>query len=150
MAKSDHFVLDIKGINKDLNRSMLIWKKQAKIETPKITGDLKRSVRTVVTEKKGIFEGTIYNDTSMLQKSSIRKNADVKYPFYVHGGTKAHTIVPKGKKLLTFKVKGKWVRTKKVNMPARKANPYFDRSFKIKEKEINNQLMNWDLLIKRA
>lgn len=50
----------------------------------------------------------------------------VKYGKFVEGGTKAHTIVPRKKPLLRFRVAGQWVSARKVKHPGT-APAYFMR-----------------------
>lgn len=48
------------------------------------------------------------------------------YGAYVEFGTKPHVITPRNKPFLAFKTKsGNWVRTKRVNHPGTKAQPFF-------------------------
>jgi HK97 gp10 family phage protein len=47
------------------------------------------------------------------------------YGRHVEFGTKPHVILPKTKSYLAFKVNGQWVRTKRVNHPGTRAQPFF-------------------------
>lgn len=63
----------------------------------------------------------------------------VKYALYVHEGTKPHTIVPNRKKVLRFKIGGKWVYAKRVSHPGTKANKFVERKVFLSEGKVNGQ-----------
>lgn len=76
------------------------------------TGNLKRDIR--------VFEVTASEVT-------VGNTLKAKYAKYVHGGTRAHVIKPKKKKVLYCGVRP----IKRVNHPGIKANPYLLNAWNI-------------------
>lgn len=64
------------------------------------------------------------------------------YGVYVDQGTKPHVILPRYKKMLAFKVDGKWVRAKRVNHPGTKANPFFSNAVDAANPYANQEMQN--------
>ena len=62
----------------------------------------------------------------------------VKYALPVHEGRKPSTIYPRRKKVLRFKINGKWIFAKKINHPGSKANKFVDRTVRKSDRPINN------------
>jgi len=85
--------------------------------TPERSGALKRGNQSEVI-MSGNY-GRVYNQ--------------VPHAIYVHQGTKAHVIRPKGGGVLAFMVGGKMVFTKRVNHPGTKANPFYERALQQSE-----------------
>lgn len=61
----------------------------------------------------------------------------VKYAEYVNFGTKPHTILPRTKKVLKFKIGGKVVFATRANHPGTKANPFVERTVTRSEGGVN-------------
>lgn len=93
--------------------------KTEKEEVPVKTAQLKRSI----TMEYRPISASIY--------------PTVKYALPVHEGSKPHVILPTRKKLLRFKVNGKWVFARKVKHPGNKANKFVERTVSKSEGPIN-------------
>jgi len=96
-----------KAIERGLRKALLEVKNRVKTTAPVDKGNLKNNN---YIEQKG-FAGIVYN--------TMEYAPDVEY------GTKPHVILPKNKSYLAFKINGKWVRTKKVNHPGTKPQPFY-------------------------
>jgi len=93
--------------------------KTEKEEVPVKTAQLKRSI----TMEYRPISASIY--------------PTVKYALPVHEGSKPHVILPTRKKMLAFKINGKWVFARKVNHPGNKANKFVERTVSKSEGPIN-------------
>ena len=109
--------LDI-AVEHTLHDAETIMRREAPIDT----GNLRRSISKY---KKGKCQGEIH--------SSLHNPP---YWIYIQFGTPPYTIRARKKPYLKFKTKdGKWVSTKKVNIPARSPNPFVTRTAnKVKRK----------------
>ena len=93
--------------------------KTEKEEVPVKTAQLKRSI------------------TMDYRPISVSIYPTVKYALPVHEGSKPHVIVPTRKKLLRFKINGKWVFARKVNHPGNKANKFVERTVSKTAQSVN-------------
>lgn len=94
-----------------------------KAEVPIKTGTLRRSI------------------TMDYRPISVAIYPTVKYALPVHEGSGAHVIFPKTKKVLRFRVGGKWVFARKVNHPGTKANPFVERTVAKADRGVNDYFM---------
>jgi HK97 gp10 family phage protein len=79
----------------------------------------------------------------MLPGASARVTVNAKYGLWVDQGTKPYVILPRRKSFLAFKTKdGNWIRTKRVNHPGIKAQPYFSNAVKNAEGFANKQMQD--------
>lgn len=91
-----------------------------KSEVPIKTGQLRRSI------------------TLDYRPISVSIYPSVKYALPVHDGQEPHTIVPLTKKVLRFKVGGKWVYARRVYHPGTKGNPFVERTVARSEGGVNS------------
>jgi hypothetical protein len=90
----------------------------------KVTGAMKQSIFTTDPELTGTdYIAKIGTNNARLRQGKFH------YPFSVHDGHKAYIITPKKAKVLRFQIGGQWISTKKVMMPARKGDPWFDKTY---------------------
>lgn len=103
---------------------------------------LLQTMTKVTTETKNkareILPGSFKNRTGNLRRSIDRRVESAsrgrvfvgeEYGKYVEFGTSAHTITPKGKKVLAFKVGGKLVFARKINHPGTRPYPFMQPAF---------------------
>ncbi len=86
---------------------------------------------------KGNLFGSFSNSVELIGNEivgTIRNSAD--YAAAVEFGTKPHTIEPRNKPNLTFKIDGKWISTKKVNHPGTQAIPFLRGAMIGKKREV--------------
>lgn len=94
-----------------------------------------KATTLVQNDAKRIKTGSFKNQTGNLRRS-IYKNVesgykgrvatDEAYATYVEKGTKPHTITPKNKKLLAFKIDNRVVFARRVNHPGSKPYPFME------------------------
>lgn len=83
--------------------------------------------------RKSIVKRMEYAGIELSVRISAGGANDVTYAYYVHEGTKPHTITAKNKPFLVFywpNAPGgaSWVRTKSVRHPGYKGNPFLSRN----------------------
>jgi hypothetical protein len=84
-------------------------------EAPERTGKLKRSLRKMATvAPMGVF---------------FRVGSDLDYAEYVHEGTRAHRILPRGgNRYMVFEVNGRKVFAKEIDHPGTEGDPFLRRA----------------------
>jgi HK97 gp10 family phage protein len=115
-------------IEKNIMRSALragasVIAKEAKLNAPVKTGNLKKSIRTGSNTKKGYVEAYIAAGGKKSKSNKLKKGAF--YAQFIEYGTATHFIKPKNKKKLSFIAKdGNLVNTLSVNHPGTQAKPF--------------------------
>jgi hypothetical protein len=82
------------------------------------------------TLKSSITTYNTYEDTELCARVGTSPEVDagnIGYGYFVHEGTRPHTIIPKQAKALRFVVGGRIVYATKVNHPGTAPNPYLAR-----------------------
>lgn len=118
--------IDRDGLKKEMYTAGALMSRDIKRSAPVDTGNLRNNVGF---EPKG-------NDVTIFSNAP--------YSVFVEKGTKAHTVSVKNAKALTD---GKTFFGKQVNIPAKKAQPFFYRNI---EKGIKILVKNLEYRIKRA
>ena len=118
--------IDKDGLKKEMFTAGALMSRDIKRSAPVDTGNLRNNVGF---EPKG-------NDVTIFSNAP--------YSVFVEKGTKAHTVSVKNAKVLTD---GKTFFGKQVNIPAKKAQPFFYRNI---EKGIKILVKNLEYRIKRA
>lgn len=105
-------------IGKAILQSVVVLKGLAKKEVPVQTGRLQKSiVGKNITQKSGVVSAT------------------AKYASFVHGGTSAHTIRVRNKKVLANQKTGQ-IFGRVVHHPGTRANPFMTRAAKYGESPV--------------
>jgi HK97 gp10 family phage protein len=119
---------------------------------PSIRSELKTGMVTATTliqnEARAINPGSFKNQTGNLRRSILKGRVtwdygevgtNEAYAQAVEFGSKAHTIVPKGKRFLAFKGRdGRMIFARKVNHPGSKPYPYMRPAFEKNLEQIGN------------
>jgi hypothetical protein len=129
--------LDLRPLKLGVGKAMNYWMINAKEICPKDTHAMKNSIKVRVETLENGFSGIIGTLNNLLRKAK-----NFHYPFAVHDGAKAFVMTPKTGNFLHFKTKTGWVKTKKVNMPARKARPFFLWSYENMRDKMNNAILD--------
>jgi hypothetical protein len=90
---------------------------RAKVLAPVQTGRLRSSIRA---EPPRIFS----------LRGVAKVGSDLEYAGFVNDGTGPHTIRPRTKQVLRFRVGGQVVFAKVVHHPGTRANPFLDRALR--------------------
>jgi HK97 gp10 family phage protein len=115
-------------IERNIMRSALragasVIAKEAKVNAPIKSGNLKKSIRTGSNSKKGYVEAYVAAGGKKSKDGKLKKGAF--YAQFIEYGTAAHLIKPKNKKKLSFIAKdGNRVNTFSVNHPGLQAKPF--------------------------
>lgn len=111
-----------------------LFKKAPGIASEEYLKSLERVANYVWEEAvKGAPTGKYKGGGNLKQSIKVHRHGNIGYKVsvnslygvYVDQGTRPHVIVPRVKKYLAFQVNGQWVRTKRVNHPGTKPNPFF-------------------------
>lgn len=115
-------------IERNIMRSALragasVIAKEAKINAPIKSGNLKKSIRTGSNTRRGYVEAYIAAGGRRSKDGKLKKGAF--YAQFIEYGTATHFIKPKNKKKLSFVAKdGTNVNTFSVNHPGIQAKPF--------------------------
>ena len=117
------YKLDERDLIQRMSRAVQELAKQAQriiSVKAKDTGDMERAV-TYTDPKKvnGVYEAEVFVNRNKLADIRKDKKVNRKYPIYVHNGYEAQTV--------TVNRNGK---SYDMNIPARKAIPFFDMAYK--------------------
>lgn len=111
-----------------LNAGAKVYADELKATVPKDSGDLKRTIRVssrIRKDKKGIESVAKVGD----------RDKGVFYAHMVEFGTNAHAINAKRAPNLSFKIGGKWIKTKQVLHTGTSARPFIRTAYDNKADE---------------
>lgn len=128
------FSLKIEGLSELINAADKVGGQLPKLMYQAMVNNTNR----IREDARKIQVGSFKNQTGNLRRSIFREvqsaargkiGVGEEYGFYVETGSGPHTIVPRKKKLLRFRINGKWVFAKKVNHPGSKPYPFMQPAF---------------------
>lgn len=112
-------VIVVREMNDAIQKSAYKIESESKREAPAISGKLRQMITTSLSFLKGVV------------------SANALYSIYVHEGTRAHTIVPKRKKVLADRRKGV-IFGRKVRHPGTAPNRFMVRAINKSKDTIEN------------
>jgi hypothetical protein len=113
-------------------KAMQVWREAAVMYVDKfhkVTGAMKQEHFVTKPELIGTDYIAKIGVSGARLGTRSKRALNFHYPFAVHGDRKAFIITPKKSKVLRFQIGGQWISTKKVMMPARTGDPWFDKTY---------------------
>ena len=110
---------------------MVVEQKDVDLAIGKALRGVANDLRNALIKRAPVDTGRLKGS---IRVSSVNKNeieiSMVDYAAYVEWGTPPHIIKAKGDNYLHFKVKDKWVKTKEVQHPGTRPNPFIRTTIK--------------------
>lgn len=137
------FSIQVKGLDELIKNANNVSKNAG----AELKGLMVKNTTYIQNEAKRVSPERFKNQTGNLRRSINRRvfsglkgivSTDEKYGEYVEFGTRPHTIYPKNKKMLAFKVGGKMVFARKVNHKGSRPYPFMQPAFESGKKYVQD------------